>query len=228
VRGYLRLLHTSDLHLGAVGRGREDGLQALEAVLEATVATRADLLLLCGDIFDNNRLRDDFVAAALRLLAQAPVPTIVLPGNHDCHGEGSVYARVEAMGLPSNLFVLAPGREQVSFPALEVAVWGRPHVSYRDMRPLHHPPPRGRERWQIAMAHGHLVREPWDLQRSYLIFPREIAESGRDYVALGHWELPYEASAGEVVAAYSGSPHLARQVLLVELGRDIRLRPYPL
>ncbi len=189
---------------------------------------RADVLLLCGDVFDHNRLGDELIARALRVLAELGIPAILLPGNHDCYGEGSVYARAEAMGLPANVHVLAPGREGRSFPHLDLAVWGRPHVDYADLRPLHCPPPRGPERWQVALAHGHLVRAPWDLERSFLIFPREIAESGRHYVALGHWELPYNASMGAVAAAYSGSPNLARQVLLVELGEVVRLRPYPL
>lgn len=228
MRTSLRLVHTSDLHLGIDGRRAGEGLAPLEAVAEAVAKTGAHLVLLCGDIFDSNRVSDQVIRDALGLLGQIGVPSIILPGNHDCHGHGSVYLRAEAMGLPPQVHVLTPQRQQVVLPELDVSVWGRPHVDYRDLRPLHHPPSRGGQRWHIALAHGHLVRQSWDLERSYLIFPQEIAESGAHYVALGHWELPYDASAGTVVAAYSGSPQMARQVLVVELDHQVRVRRHPL
>lgn len=55
------------------------------------------------------------------------------------------------------------------------------------------------------MAHGHVVRGPEDLHRAYLIHPEEIAASDRDYVALGHWDVPRDMSVGGVTAVYSGS-----------------------
>ena len=196
--------------------------------MEAVTKISADLLLLCGDIFDSNRVADQVIRGALELLGQIGVPSIILPGNHDCHGQGSVYLRAQAMGLPPQVHILSPERQQVVLPELDVSIWGRPHVDYRDLRPLHHPPSGSGQRWHIALAHGHLVRQSWDLERSYLIFPQEIAESGAHYVALGHWELPYDASAGTVVAAYPGSPQMARQVLVVELDHKVRVRPHPL
>jgi hypothetical protein len=67
-------------------------------------------------------------------------------------------------------------------------------------------PPRGAQPWQVALAHGHLVRYPDDQHRSYLITSEEIASSDRDYIALGHWDVQHDASAGDVTAWYSGSP----------------------
>jgi DNA repair exonuclease SbcCD nuclease subunit len=41
-----------------------------------------------------------------------------------------------------------------------------------------------------------------------VIQPGEIATSGMDYVALGHWHAPSEHSAGGVTAWYSGAPEV--------------------
>jgi hypothetical protein len=105
---------------------------------------------------------------------------------------------------------------------LDLDIWGRPHCSYADFRPMEHVPPRGRATWQVAMAHGHLTRGPADLQRAYPIAPAEIAGSGRDYVALGHWDVPFDASSGPVVAAYSGSPSRMGTCTLTTLWLDSR------
>jgi DNA repair exonuclease SbcCD nuclease subunit len=229
-----RLVHTSDLHLGAAygswhGRDADHGLPLLERVVAAALAERADALLLVGDIFDSNRVGDALVTAVARMLTSLTLPVVFLPGNHDCYTADSVYRRLEraCAGAANVHIVRSPQGETVRLPSLDLALWGRPHVDYDDCRPLAELPPRGPERWQVAMAHGHYVRDRHDLGRSYLIFPEDIAASGRDYVALGHWDLHADVSAGGVVAAYSGSPSRTGQVLVVELGDETsyRLRP---
>ena len=59
-----------------------------------------------------------------------------------------------------------------------------------------------------------------DLHRAYLITPEEIAASERDYIALGHWDVPHDMSAGTVTAAYSGSASRYRVCALVTLTDD--------
>jgi len=45
----------------------------------------------------------------------------------------------------------------------------------------------------------------------------EIAATGADYLALGHWDRPMRVGNGVVPAYYSGSPELAGTVNLVRL-----------
>jgi DNA repair exonuclease SbcCD nuclease subunit len=45
----------------------------------------------------------------------------------------------------------------------------------------------------------------------------EIAATGADYLALGHWDRPMRVGNGAVPAYYSGSPELAQTVNLVHL-----------
>ena len=79
------LVHTSDVHLDAESdtRGHGDSTLALAAVLDATRAANADLLLLAGDIFESNRQSDAFLERIAAMLAAASAPMVVLPGNHD-------------------------------------------------------------------------------------------------------------------------------------------------
>lgn len=87
------LLHLSDLHLLA---DRPEQPAVLEALVDAVAADRAqrgrsvDLLCVTGDVFDSATVDPRrAVGAFLRLLRAlrhalgAPVPAVVVPGNHD-------------------------------------------------------------------------------------------------------------------------------------------------
>jgi exonuclease SbcD len=195
----LRLLHVSDLHL----EEPEDADEVSQ--LAALAADRAaGVLLIAGDFFDHGRVSAATLRAVAEALGQVPVPVVILPGNHDPFLPGSPYDRAD---LGANVHVLStPGGETYEIAELDLGIWGRPHCSYEDFRPMAGVPPRGPATWQVAMAHGHLTRGPADLRHAYPIAPAEIAGSDRDYVALGHWDKPSDASSGAVVAAYCGSP----------------------
>jgi DNA repair protein SbcD/Mre11 len=206
----LRLLHVSDLHL----EGPEDAGQV--SALAAVAADRAaGALLIAGDFFDHGRVSAATLAATAAALGQVPGPVVILPGNHDPYLPGSPYTRAD---LGPHVHVLAtPGGETCHLAGLDLDIWGRPHSGYDDFRPLAGLPPRGEATWQVAMAHGHLTRGPADRKHAYPIAPDEIARSDRDYVALGHWDMPFDASSGPVTAAYSGSPSRVGACALVTL-----------
>lgn len=208
----LRLLHTSDLHIEAA----DDAACLIE--LAAIAAARAvDAVLIVGDFFDHNRVDAQTLDATAAALAQMPAPVVVLPGNHDPATAGSAYERTT---FPANVHVLradGPDGAWLSLPDLDADFWGRPHTSYDDMSPLADVPGRGTSRWQIALAHGQLVRGPEDHGRAYLIHPQQIAGCDRDYLALGHWDVPGDASRGAVTAAYSGSFRRVGAAALVTL-----------
>jgi exonuclease SbcD len=96
----LRLLHTSDWHLGHTLHGRDRRLEHqrfLAWLLDTLVDTRADVLLIAGDVFETanppaSALADfgEFLAAARGRLPKLDI--IVIAGNHDSAG------RLDAMG----------------------------------------------------------------------------------------------------------------------------------
>jgi exonuclease SbcD len=233
----LRLVHTSDTHLGdnstsALAR------HALSAVVDAAIEERADALLLAGDVFDHNRVDDDEIRFLIDQLARFERPSIVLPGNHDCYDERSVYRRAVFDDRPDSIHLVSGLPEhRGTIPGLDLEVWGRPVVDHcREFRPLLDVPARGPERWRVVMGHGHFEQHGAPEPRSSPIFPEDIAAAACDYVALGHWDVYADVSQGGVRASYSGAPHYTRRgralshVLLVTLlpdgGADVSQRPF--
>jgi DNA repair exonuclease SbcCD nuclease subunit len=220
----LRMLHASDLHIDNTPEGHKGFVQLVDAAVELDV----DVVVLVGDTFDDSRANPETLTLFVEHLDRLRMPVVILPGNHDPHMAGSAYERME---LPDHVVVLSePDGASVELPTLGVELWGRPHISFADSRPLSGLPPRGDQPWQVALAHGHLVRYPEDRHRSYLITSEEIAASDRDYVALGHWDVQHDASAGDVTAWYSGSPRRYAACVLVTFSgeRDVKVEPIQL
>jgi DNA repair exonuclease SbcCD nuclease subunit len=204
----VRMLHASDVHIDDTSGGDRGLVQLVDAAIELAV----DLVVLVGDTFDDNRVKGDTTASFAAHLDRLRVPVVVLPGNHDPLMDGSVYHRTE---LPAHVTVLRdPEGTSVVLPALGIELDGLP--------------PRGEQPWQVALAHGHLVRYPEDEHRSYLIRSDEIAACDRDYLALGHWDVQHDVSAGGVTAWYSGSPRRYATCALVTFSaapRSVHVEP---
>ena len=213
------LVHSSDIH---VDSGVADGTASLRLVLATARALQADLVILAGDTFEHNRLPLDLLGDAARLLEGAGMPVVILPGNHDPLIPESAFHRGR-IGELANVFVLGfANDEAVHFPEFDLEIWGRAHRDYGNMAPLAAARPR-RARWHVAMAHGHYEPAPDPavlLCPSWLISDDEIAATGADYVALGHWNRAVKVGDGSVAAYYSGSPDLAATVNLVRLTQE--------
>ena len=216
------IAHTSDLHIdGEEGHAKYgiDGLASLVTVLAAARAAQADIVLLAGDTFDNNRVPAAVLDEVAHLLAEAAIPVVILPGNHDPALPGSVFVR-RGLAAVANVRVLGiTDEEAVAFPQHDLEIWGHAHRDYEDMVPLRGPRPRS-TRWQIAIAHGHY--EPPEtiatpLRPSWLFSDDAIAATGADYLALGHWDRAARVGDGAVPAYYSGSPSLAQTINLIRL-----------
>jgi len=83
------------------------------------------------------------------------------------------------------------------------------------------PPP---STWRIGMVHGSIAIPGRTEHDEVVITTEEIAASGLDYLALGHWHSMQAGKAGRVSYAYAGAPEAvaldqdrAGKVLLVEL-----------
>ena len=90
----MRLIHTSDWHLGQTLHGQDrdyEHAQFLAWLLDQLVAHRADALLIAGDVFDtvNPPLKAqerlyDFIVRAHEKLPQLDI--VMIAGNHDSGG----------------------------------------------------------------------------------------------------------------------------------------------
>jgi DNA repair exonuclease SbcCD nuclease subunit len=216
------LVHSSDLHvdderIAALHSG--DGTAGLGAVLATARAFCADIVLLAGDTFDNHMVTSETIDRAGRLLADAGLPVVILPGNHDPATPDSIYVR-GGFDRIANLAILGITHDRaVLFAAQELEIWGNAHRDYHDMVPLRDPPPRAARR-HVAMGHGHYEPpETWanPLRPSWLISNDMIAATGADYLALGHWDRAAQVGCGAVPAYYSGSPDYVHTINLVRL-----------
>ena len=225
------LIHTSDVHVDdADGDGYHSGTPGLRAVLHAAAEVNADVILLAGDTFDNPRVKPAALHAAADLLAGAGRPVVMLPGNHDPLLDPCIFRRSGIADLPHVQVFGIHAPEVIAFEALSLEISGKPHVSFDNMAPFHAPRARG-ARFHVVMAHGHYVPpEEWADQahRSWLISNDALAETGADYIALGHWDRPTPAGDGRVRAYYSGSPKLAKTANVIRLGDAVTVERHGL
>jgi exonuclease SbcD len=108
----MRIVHTSDWHAGRIwkSQNRLDELRdVLEHLGDFVERERIDLLLMSGDIFDNQVPTADAeraVSTFFKRLGRAHVPSVVIAGNHDhptrldTWGLLAEFVGVQARGLP--------------------------------------------------------------------------------------------------------------------------------
>jgi len=240
----LRILHTADVHLGArhadlgdqAAAQRERQFAAFRASVDLAIAEKVDVVLIAGDLFDSNtqpKRSVERVAAELRRLAENRIRTVVIPGTHDVYDRSSIYRAHDLAGLagcgPDDewITVLTPERPDVHLAACDAVVIARvfptkraPHSPLRDVDVA----TDARATWRIGLVHGAIAIVGKTDRDEVVVTKEEIAASGLDYLALGHWHSAQQGTAGSVTYAYSGAPEpvaldqdRAGKVLLVTL-----------
>ena len=147
----MRLLHTSDWHLGRTLH-RADLGGAQEAFLDALVATvraeQVDVVLVAGDVYDRAVPSVDAVRRydeAVFRLREAGARVVVTSGNHDSASRLGVSARlVDAAGVHVRTRPQDVGRPVLlSDEHGEVAVYGLPYLEPEAVRSVLPPDPGG-------------------------------------------------------------------------------------
>lgn len=212
----LRILHTADIHLGIdqfaetqEGMHLEDPRYfVFSSVISKAIELEVDMFLIAGDLFDSNRVPEETIEFALNELGRLKCPVIILPGNHDCYDNNSIYSRVNFPAALNNVRVISNSHGEVlEYPALDTVVWGSALVDHSlNYRPLTGLPIDKEARWQIGLGHGYFFHDGMTPERSSPIFASDIRSSGLNYVALGHCHVFSDVSQGDVAAFYSGAP----------------------
>jgi DNA repair protein SbcD/Mre11 len=214
----------------AAAAQRERQFGAFQRAIELALAEKVDLVLICGDLFDSNsqpRRSVERAASELGRLVARHIPVVVIPGTHDCYDASSIYRVFDLPALaaaPPNsglVTVLTDTTSSIEFERLRVTVRASVFPTKRAPRsPLaalvagDAAPRAGAAagvgaatgNWQVGMVHGSLA-VPGRFESDEVSFTdQEVAASGLDYLALGHWHSFREGRAGRTVWAYSGAP----------------------
>jgi DNA repair protein SbcD/Mre11 len=93
----MRLLHTSDWHLGRSFHGSsllDEQAEALDRIVDLAVDNAVDLVVIAGDLYDRAIPPAEAVqlfTATLARLRRADIAVVAIAGNHDSHVRVSVY-----------------------------------------------------------------------------------------------------------------------------------------
>jgi len=211
----IKILHTADIHLGKEfsflrERGREYRNQLLatfEKIVDLAISEDVSLLFIAGDLFDTNRVHGIIIGkvlAALKKLEVKGIRVCIIPGTHDVYNKDSIYRFVH---FPSNVTVFTPEHDHEFYKDLDLTVYGEVfdgrHV---DESPIQRLSLSKDSKYHVGMAHCSIKIEGWIEKDALLLGRNEIANSGLDYLALGHWHSFQDFSQGNTKAFYCGAP----------------------
>ena len=221
----IRFLHLADLHLGASlatlephqAAARQRDLQsalerAVDYALEPDHAVHA--VVIAGDLLDSATPPDAVVDDALQQfgrLASGRVPIVLAPGNHDALGmPGSVYGRRrQAFEAVAHLVTepnVAPVAE-LTLNGSRVAFYGMAWQPGLSRPPYDAFRARAQADYHVAVLHATLDRATHlELHsRDVPLSLARLAETGMDYIALGHIHSYQAQIVGRGLAIYPGT-----------------------
>ncbi len=191
-------IHTADWQLGLKlayipgDAGAQARLLRYQAVLEIARlahARRVDAVLVSGDVLDSNAAGPDTIQRAREALAPfAPVPVLLLPGNHDHGGPACALGRL-AEDLPHVRVLDA----RTPLAVAGAVVHPCPLLQRHEVDdPTAWLPARAAgDGVRVVMAHGGVIDfAGWSgdgVETPNLIDLRALLAKGFDYVALGDW-----------------------------------------
>ena len=199
----MRFLHTADVHLDSSLSSRSAAVRerlrdasrlAFQRLADLALEERVDVVLIAGDLFDDERLSfqtERFILEQLARLQSALISVVYATGNHDPGREG---LRSSDLCWPSNV-TIARDRE-VKRVIVEgsdgerlgvVSLVGHATSSERDDLSVLFPPPEGHLP-EVAVLHTQVVDSPGSLKHGEYAPSRldRLRDSGHDYWALGH------------------------------------------
>lgn len=228
----MKFLHTADWQLGmkavhvaeAADQVRNARLTTVERIMELAREEDADLIIVAGDLFEDNHVHRDLVEAVVRCLSASPTDVYIIPGNHDHFGADSIYQSRLFANLPEHVHVLTE-RKPVELPSLNCVLFPCPVTQkFTMIDPTEWIPEEGYEgRIRIGIAHGSLegVGSQRGSQGDNPIALGAQQKKRLDYLALGHWHSVRQCSER---VFYSGTPEPTAfnerdsgNVLLVEI-----------
>lgn len=208
----VRLIHAADLHLDSSFEGlggekaalrRAEQRALLRRLGDLCRKERADLLLLCGDLFDSEYIYAQTGETLLDVLSGLDIPVFITPGNHDWFSRRSPYA---LLSFPGNVHIFTEEKLRgVVLEDLGVTVWGAGYTSnvcpplLRGVRV-----PKRSGMLDVLALHA----EVGNAASQYCpVSENDLSRSGFDYAAFGHiHSFSGLRRAGSCIYAWPGCP----------------------
>ena len=224
----MKFLHTADIQLGLKlhfvpgengVRVRSQRFDTLRHIADVAKERDVQAVIVAGDFFDDNSVGPDTIQLAEdSLQIFAPIPVLILPGNHDAATEHSALKRLldlkhvhvlvdqESVEIEGALFYPCPltRRHETSDPTSWLPDRGA-----------------GDDRIRVAIAHGRVIEFSESAESPNLIDADAVLKKGFDYLALGDWHGTFKFRDN---AWYPGTPEATRwtekdpgNVLLIDI-----------
>lgn len=201
----MKFIHIADVHLGATPDAgmpwsEERGLELWKTfykIIELCNKEQIDLLLIAGDLFHRQPFRNELKEMNYMFSLLEKTRVVMIAGNHDYIKRGSTYCD---FAWVKNVFFLSGSKmESIYFEDLNTEVWGFSYHQAQIKERLYDNIvlPQADNRVRILLAHGgDDLHIPIDYNK--------LAQTGFDYVALGHihkprvWEVEHMAYVGSL------------------------------
>lgn len=229
----LTFLHTADWQIGRVFSqfDEEDSaalsaarLEAVRSLAELATREQVDAVLVAGDVFDAQGVRDKTVDRLFLAMAAFQGPWLLLPGNHDAALVESVWTRAHRRGIIPPQVTVCLSATPVTLPGKAV-VMPAPLVqrhTYSDLTAWFDSADTDPQLPRIGLAHGSvqgLLAEGIDANNP--IAADRVTRARLDYLALGDWHGTLQVNDR---CWYAGTPETDRfrdnasgQALLVSI-----------
>jgi len=208
----LRFIHTGDWHVGmkeanapeVADRVRDARLEVIDRIRRLAQETKADFVVVAGDVFEHNQVGRKLARDVLRRLGDYPVDVYIIPGNHDYAGPNSIYKTRAFQDVPPKVHVLLE-QKPVVIRRLNVILYPCPVTQKRtaldptDWIPVEEP----NDMIRIGLAHGSVAEFGFGDLTDNPVSLRNVEAKSLDYLAMGHW---HSTSVLSPRAAYCGAP----------------------
>ena len=179
----MKILHTSDLHIGSaltsrlsqdkIRERKGELLSTFERMIEEAVYQRVSLFIIAGDLFDTEKITKSTKDRVLTAIARCPgITFLYLSGNHEKDA-----LTAGGTPLPENLKLF--GEDWTYFDYGEVCVAGRSEIKADMFQSLD----LDYRKTNIVVLHGALAEGK---SGGEIIGRREHEGKHVDYLALGH------------------------------------------
>ncbi len=209
----INIIHCSDLHLGAeisflknhARLRRLEIVNTLQNIVDICNENFIDLLIISGDLFENNHVEQTIISSVKKMFASIPKTIVAIAaGNHDYYAIDSPYSDDD---WSENVCIFSQSKSFFEFPEKKLRIWGSSFViNYTTSIKLNELNVPRDDYTNIMVYHGDLVSENQNSKYNPISIS-DIESSNMDYIALGHIHNKTEIKkSGNTFYAYCGSP----------------------